>query len=114
MGEIVDGYGTPNDFLGHPGNYNFVIITYSDRAETFETKLSDRFNEEVQQHYSFIDRERGHMLKEGKEVSLMKSAVGSVSNAKHQFADIREITERAAEDRRRGDSDTFEEIETSW
>ncbi len=114
MGEIVDGYGTPNDFLGHPGSDNFVIITYSDRAETFETKLSDRFNEEVQQHYSFIDRERGHMLKEGKEVSLMKLAVGSVSNAKHQFADIREITERAAEDRRRGDSDTFEEIETSW
>ncbi len=114
MGEIVDGYGTPNDFLGHPGSDNFVIITYSDRAETFETKLSERFDEEVQQHYSFIDRERGHMLKEGKEVSLMKLAVGSVSNAKHQFADIREITERAAEDRRRGDSDTFEEIETSW
>lgn len=114
MGEIVDGYGTPNDFLGHPGSDNFVIITYSDRAETFETKLSERFDQEVQQHYSFIDRERGHMLKEGKEVSLMKLAVGSVSNAKHQFADIREITERAAEDRRRGDSDTFEEIETSW
>ncbi len=114
MGEIVDGFGTPNDFLGHPGSDNFVIITYSDRAETFETKLSERFDEEVQQHYSFIDRERGHMLKEGKEVSLMKLAVGSVSNAKHQFADIREITERAAEDRRRGDSDTFEEIETSW
>ncbi len=114
MGEIVDGFGTPNDFLGHPGSDNFVIITYSDRAETFETKLSERFNEEVQQHYSFIDRERGHMLKEGKEVSLMKLAVGSVSNAKNQFADIREITERAADDRRRGDSDTFEEIETSW
>ncbi|MCQ3932156.1 MAG: response regulator [Chloroflexi bacterium] len=114
MGEIVDNFGTPNDFLGHPGSDNFVIITYSDRAETFESKLSERFNEEVQQHYSFIDRERGHMLKEGKEVSLMKLAVGSVSNAKNQFADIREITERAAEDRRRGDNDTFEEIETSW
>jgi PleD family two-component response regulator len=114
MGEIVDSYGSPNDFLGHPGSDNFVIITYSDKAETFETKLVERFDEEVQQHYSFIDRERGHMLKEGKEVPLMKLAVGSVSNAKNQFADIREITERAAEDRRRGDSDTFEEIETSW
>lgn len=114
MGEIVDSYGSPNDFLGHPGSDNFVIITYSDKAETFETKLIERFDEEVQQHYSFIDRERGHMLKEGKEVPLMKLAVGSVSNAKNQFADIREITERAAEDRRRGDSDTFEEIETSW
>jgi hypothetical protein len=44
----------------------------------------------------------------------MTLAVGSVSNAKHQFADIREITERAAEDRRRGAGDGVEEIETTW
>src|SRR5262245_19307928 len=44
MGEIVDSYGSPNDFLGHPGSDNFVIITYSDKAETFETKLVERFD----------------------------------------------------------------------
>jgi PleD family two-component response regulator len=114
MGEIVDNYGTPNDFLGHPGSDSFVIITYSDKAKTFEEKLVAKFNEDVQQHYSFIDRERGHMLKEGQEIPLMTLAVGSVSNAKHQFADIREITERAAEDRRRGAGDGVEEIETTW
>lgn len=117
MGEIVDQFGTPNDFLGHPGSNNFVIITYTDKAETFEQKLIERFNEEVQQHYSFIDRERGHMLRDNREVPLMTLSVGSVSNATHQFADIREITELAAEDRRRGDSEADEDIEpieTSW
>ncbi|PJF42611.1 MAG: diguanylate cyclase [Phototrophicales bacterium] len=116
IGEIVDKYGTPNDFLGHPGSNNFVIITYTDRSDVFEQKLIERFNQEVQQHYSFIDRERGHMLRDGREIPLMTLSVGSVSNATHHFADIREITERAAEDRRRGDEseDDSEPIETSW
>ncbi len=116
IGEIVDKSGTPNDFLGHPGSNNFVIITYTDRSEVFEEKLVERFNQEVQQHYSFIDRERGHMLRDGREVPLMTLLVGSVSNATHHFADIREITERAAEDRRRGDEggEDAEPIETSW
>lgn len=114
MGEIVDSNGTPNDFLGHPGSDNFVIVTYSPNPEAFKENLVTKFNEDVQQHYSFIDRERGHMLREGREVPLMTLTVGSVSNATHQFADIREITERAAEDRRRGGDEDFEEIETSW
>jgi PleD family two-component response regulator len=117
MGEIVDELGTPNDFLGHPGSDNFIIVTYSDRAETFVQRLETRFNEEVQQHYSFIDRERGHMMRDDREVPLMGLSLGSVSNAKNQFADIREITELAAEDRRRGSDGQGEDIEpidTSW
>ena len=46
----------------------------------------------------------------------MTLAIGAVSTATHQFSDIREITEMAAEDRRRGI--TGEEppppILTSW
>lgn len=118
MGELVDEFGTPNDFLGHPGSDNFVIITYSDKPDVFKEKLGTRFNEEVQQHYSFIDRERSYMLRENREVPLMTLTIGAVSNATHQFADIREITELAAEDRRRGKNgakaDDFESIETSW
>ncbi|MCB9437627.1 MAG: response regulator [Anaerolineales bacterium] len=116
MGEIVDELGTPNDFLGHPGSNNFVIITYSERSEAFEEKLVERFNQNVQQHYSFIDRERGHMLRDDREIPLMTLSVGSVSNKTHQFADIREITELAAEDRRRGATGAgdLEPIETSW
>jgi PleD family two-component response regulator len=114
MGEVVDASGTPNDFLGHPGSDNFVVITYAESADKFKKALMDKFNQDVQQHYSFIDRERGHMLRDSKTVPLMTLSVGSVSNATHQFADIREITERAAEDRRSGGTENFEEIETSW
>ncbi|MBZ0310012.1 MAG: response regulator transcription factor [Anaerolineae bacterium] len=114
MGEIVDNYGTPNDFLGHPGNDNFVLVTYSAKPKEMEDALVAKFNQEVQQHYSFIDRERGKIIHAGEEKPLMMLATGSVSNLNQRYSDIREITELAAEVRRRGGRSEVGKIETSW
>ncbi|HEX3050065.1 MAG TPA: response regulator [Aggregatilineaceae bacterium] len=57
MGEVLDELGTPNDFVGHAGSDNFVLVSYSDKSETLVKRLTDRFAEEAQQHYSFIDRD---------------------------------------------------------
>jgi PleD family two-component response regulator len=114
MGEVLDELGTPNDFVGHAGSDNFVVVTYADKADTLVEHLGKRFGDEVQQHYSFIDRERGYMMKDDEQVPLMTLTIGSVSNATRQFADIREITELAAESRRRGKADDEAPIETEW
>ena len=115
MGEALDELGTPSDFVGHAGGDNFVIITYAQDATALTKRLTERFAEEVQQHYTFIDRDRGFMMQDEEKVPLMTLAVGSVSNATRQFADIREITELAAEGRRRGVSATDEPpVETEW
>jgi len=121
MGEVVDEVGTPDDFMGHPGRDNFVAITHTNDPDLFKQRLTERFNEEVKQHYSFIDRERGYILVPDstsgeRQESLMTLSVGAVSTATHQFSDIREITELAAEDRRRGltGEDSGPQILTSW
>jgi len=114
LGEVVDELGTPDDFLGHAGSDNFVVITYSDRPQALAERLTRRFAEGVQQHYSFIDRERGYLLRDNERVPLMSLAVGMISNASRQFADIREITELAAENRRRGKVDDDEPIAAEW
>jgi GGDEF domain-containing protein len=121
MGEVVDQAGTPDDFMGHPGRDNFVAVTLTSDPDTFKQHLIDRFNEEVKQHYSFIDRERGYILVPDtvsgeRQEALMTLSVGAVSTATHQFSDIREITELAAEDRRRGltGEDSGPQIQTSW
>lgn len=120
MGEVVDKMGTPDDFIGHPGRDNFVIITRAEDNKKVERNLVDRFNEEVKQHYTFIDRERGYMLAPDstsgeKQVDLMTLAIGSVSTKTRQFSDIREVTELAAEVRRRGNTDdTGTPLVTSW
>ena len=110
MGEVVDEQGTPDDFVGHPGRDNFIIITHSEDSGKVEDKLKERFNEEVKQHYTFIDRERGHILVPDsssgeRREELMTLSIGSVSTKTRQFSDIREVTELAAEVRRRGSSD---------
>jgi PleD family two-component response regulator len=121
MNEVVEEAGTPDDYLGHPGRDNFVIITHADDVDKLKNRLVERFNEEVKQHYSFIDRERGYILvPDGgsgeRQENLMTLSAGSVSTRTHQFSDIREITELAAEDRRRGVSglDAGPKILTSW
>jgi PleD family two-component response regulator len=114
MGEIVDKFGTPDDFLGHSGNDNFILVTYSERAADLEKALTEKFNTDVQQHYSFIDRERGKIIHGDEERPLMSFGLGAVSNANQRYSDIREITELAAEVRRRGGSATGGTIETAW
>ena len=121
IGEVMEELGTPEDYAGHPGRDNFIVITWSADPDKFRDRLTDRFNEEVKQHYSFIDRERGYILVPDavygeRQASLMTLSAGSVSTRNRSFSDIREITELAAEDRRRGPGgqDEAANLLTSW
>ncbi|XWX03307.1 response regulator [Aggregatilineales bacterium SYSU G02658] len=111
LSEMIDAYGTPDDYPGHPGRDNFVLITHSNQIDTLLENLTSRFAHDIKQHYSFIDRERGYMLVPSESgetrVDLMSMSVGMVGTRTHQFSDIREVTELAAEDRRRRRSGDF-------
>jgi diguanylate cyclase (GGDEF)-like protein len=105
MGETVDRLGTTDDFIGHVGGDDFIIITTGDRAGPMAEALTKRFNAEVGTHYDFKARQQGYIVykdREGKEqrAPLMTMAIGIISSDT-QFTDIREITEAAAEARRR-------------
>jgi diguanylate cyclase (GGDEF)-like protein len=106
MGEIVDSMGTPNDFVGHAGGDNFIVITSEQAVPQIRKRLKERFDQEVLSHYSFMDRQMGYIIArtpDGQEqkVPLMSLAIGDVSPSQYDFADIREITELAAEARRK-------------
>jgi DNA-binding response OmpR family regulator len=105
ISEIVDTKGSPEDFIGHAGGDNFVLITQPNTAPDIKDLLEKRFNEEVQGHYSYKDREQGGIRMDdglGNErlIPLMTVAIGLVTSER-EFSDIREITEAAAEERRR-------------
>ena len=106
LGEVVDEVGNAADFIGHAGGDNFVIFTSQAAGPGLKARLKERFAEEIQTHYNFMDREQGYILAPGKaderiQKPFMRLAVGLVSPLKYQFTDIREITEIAAEERRR-------------
>lgn len=108
LGDVLDEVGTEKfDFIGHAGGDNFVIIADYPVAAVLRDKLISKFTEMIKTHYNFIDRDKGYLTvqkPDGTKVQtpLMTLSVGMVSPVTHQFSDIREITELAAEDRRRG------------
>ncbi len=100
INEIVDEYGTLDDFIGHASSYTFVLITMSDEAKTMEEQLRQRFNDGVLSHYNFMDREQGGIKRsDGALEPLMTLSIGIVSD-KSGAIDIREVTEMASEKRR--------------
>jgi diguanylate cyclase (GGDEF)-like protein len=105
MSEVVDTVGSSSDFIGHAGGDNFVIISSEDAADKIRDRLKVRFSEEVQTHYNFMDRQQGFIMAANAEnqmekAPLMTFSIGIVTPKQQSFADIREITELAADVRR--------------
>jgi len=105
LNQTLNELGTPDDFVGHRGGDDFVVITTAERGPAIRDRIVARFSQEVGTHYNFMDRERGYIVakdERGQEqkVPLMSLAVGIVTPDDGPFSDIREITEVAAEKRR--------------
>jgi DNA-binding response OmpR family regulator len=106
ISEVVDAVGTPDDFIGHAGGDNFIVITSIETSLAIRQRLKARFDEEVLSQYNFMDRNQGYIGTRGPNgedvhTPLMTLSIGVVSPAEYEFADIREITEMAAEARRK-------------
>ena len=105
LGRAVDAAGTPNDFIGHIGGDDFIIITDKDLVAPIVEDLQRHFSADVGAHYDWATRQRGYLImhdEAGKEanVDLMSFSAGLVTADDGPFADIREITEVAASARR--------------
>lgn len=105
LSEVVDEAGAGSEFIGHIGGDNFIIISTPDAAQGIQARLKERFDAEVEAFYNFKDRERGYIEVdagegEQRQAQLMSLTAGLVRHDTAPFADIREITELAAEARR--------------
>ena len=106
LNDGIEQKGTANDFVGHISADDFIVVTDQAHAPEIQEYVTERFTNEVGTFYSFRDRERGYILLKDKSGSerqspLMTLAVGAVTSQMAQFADIREITEIAAAERRK-------------
>lgn len=105
LNDVIDEMGTVDDFIGHIGGDNFIIITRRELVDPLRVEIIQRFNENVGTHYDFMTRMQGYLVikdDDGKEgqVPLMTLQVGALTIENGPFTDIREITEAAAEARR--------------
>lgn len=108
LGQSLDSLGTPNDFIGHIGGDDFIVISADNKSiGAMVEDLQKRFNDGVGTHYDWQTREQGYLLVRddaGNEtqVDLMTIAIGVLTVDDGPFSDIREITEAAATARREG------------
>ena len=105
IGKVVDEIGNVTDFIGHAGGDNFVIITSQSAAVKIHDRLKSRFAQEAQSQDKIVDRQQGDPLEPTTErrtdqTAWMSLCIGIVKHEQQSFADIREITELAAESRR--------------
>ncbi|MBN1488250.1 MAG: response regulator [Anaerolineae bacterium] len=108
LNDVVEELGTADDFIGHIGGDDFIIITRKELVGPLRQELIKRFDENVGTHYDFFTRQRGYLVltdTDGNESQspLMSLKVGGLTADIGPFTDIREITEAAAEARRRSD-----------
>lgn len=104
--QVLNEHGTPQDFIGHVGGSDFIVATFGGRPAFLADRIAEVFDEGIGSFYSFQDRERGYLVlrdAEGEErrAPLMSLAIGIITDKTLPFSDIREITEAAAEARRK-------------
>lgn len=113
--DAISELGTPNDFIGHTGKDDFIVITAVDEAQAIKDEIVNRFDQVVNAFYSMDDQQRGYMAVEGRGgreqwAPFMSLAVGIVTNEDGPFADVHGITEMAGESRRRDERAIYNKV----
>ncbi|MFH0935836.1 MAG: response regulator [Candidatus Omnitrophota bacterium] len=94
--------GNPDDFIGHIGGDDFVIITTPDTVNKLCQAIIDDFEKTAPSFYTEKDRKAGFIVahdRKGKEekVPLLSISIGAVSNQTRKIDHVGQIGEIGAE-----------------
>jgi len=98
----VKATGTADDFVGHVGGDDFVVITTPDVMREVSSEIISRFDQSIPHFYEPKDRLQGYILgktRQGVEMQfpIMTISIAIVTNAHRTFSDPLEASEIAAE-----------------
>ncbi len=102
INEAVARHGNEDDFIGHIGGDDYVLITTPDLYPRICQAVIDRFDQTIPGFYDAQDRERGHIVgenRQGQEVKfpLATLSIAVVTNLKRKFRNHIQYGEVAAE-----------------
>jgi len=94
--------GTPEDFIGHVGGDDFVVVTIPAYMREISTEIITQFDKRIPEFYAPEDRRRGHILgktRQGVEMEfpIMTISIAIVTNQSRKFTNPLEASEIAAE-----------------
>jgi len=99
---VVREYGNPDDFVGHIGGDDFVVVTTPDCSNLLCQQISENYKEESATFYRFEDLRRGSISgvdRKGRpyQFPLVSLSIGVVNNHVRRPQSIREVSYLAAE-----------------
>lgn len=89
VSNVVDEFGTADDFVGHINQSDFILVTREDKAQDILDKLAARLDRTFNYFYPFKD------LEGGKTIAPMSAQVGIATAAAGPYGDSRAILETA-------------------
>jgi len=94
--------GTPEDFVGHIGGDDFVVVTTPEKADAVCEKIIRDFDKISPSFYNKEDRENGFIVgydRQSKihQIALLSISIGIVSNEMRNITHVAQIGEIGAE-----------------
>ncbi len=94
--------GTPQDFIGHIGGDDFVVVTIPDKVDDLCKKIIADFTAMVPGLYHKDDLEKGYIIgkdrqKKTRKIPLLSISIGVVTNEKRKISHVGEVGELGAE-----------------
>ncbi|AGB41599.1 diguanylate cyclase (GGDEF) domain-containing protein [Halobacteroides halobius DSM 5150] len=99
---VVSKLGYKDDFVGHIGGDDFVVITTPDQAKEISQEIINRFEENIDQFFNAKDKKRGCFVgkdRQGKrkEVPLTSLSIAIVTNKEREISSPLQVSDIAAE-----------------
>ncbi len=101
----VRKFGGKNDFVGHIGGDDFVVLTTPGHDKLIASESILSFNRVMPFHYSKEDRDRGYVISKDRQgntgrVPLMSVSIAIANNKEHEFQNTVQLMEIIAEIKR--------------
>jgi diguanylate cyclase (GGDEF)-like protein len=99
---VTQEVGSADDFIGHIGGDDFVIVTTPDRTDDICKKVIEEFEKTSPTFYNETDKKKGYIVahdRQGKElnVPLLSISIGVVSNETRKIEHVAQVGEIGAE-----------------
>lgn len=100
--QTMQSVGQKDDFIGHIGGDDFILITEPARAHIFCQKIISEFDQTIPHYYDEADRRNGFIIARDRndmeqKFPVMTISIAVVTNEKRKFTDPGKIAEMAAQ-----------------
>ncbi len=100
--DITQIMGNPNDFVGHLGGDDFILVTTPGKAEVLAYTICDKFDQEIIKHYSKNEQKTRNFVTKDRqgqtvEYPIMTLSIAIITNEKKDLTCVAQVSQIAAE-----------------